>query len=79
MNDPQLQLVGGRDEWLRRVAASERPLTTVPSGITAVLIALGFAETIAGGSLGATDAGRTYLATRGIPSGRRIRERSRRL
>jgi hypothetical protein len=63
--DHEHNLTGTAQEWLRRIALN-RPLVSVPNPIAIALIAIGFAQRFADGSLVATAAGRVHLDTRGI-------------
>ena len=75
MDEPVLHLDGGPEEWLRRIARGGA-LVGVPDNAAIALLAIGFAERGADGTLSATEAGKTHLDARGIyPFDRRGRER----
>ena len=74
--DSVSHLDGGPEEWLRRIALGRPALTGVPDNIAVALLAIGFADRKADGSLSATRAGRTHLDARGIPLDGRRRTRT---
>jgi len=63
--DYEHDLTGAAQEWLRRIALN-RPLVSVPNPVALALIAIGFVQRFADGSLAATAAGRVHLDTRGM-------------
>jgi hypothetical protein len=69
--DQVSHLDGGPEEWLRRIAVGRR-FVGVPDNVAVALLAIGFAARKEDGSLSATEAGKSHLNARGIPSdGRR--------
>jgi hypothetical protein len=72
-----LQLDGGPEEWLRRIARSRSFVTgRIPDNVALALVSIGFAARQADGSLSATEAGKTHLVARGIPFHRGGRSRT---
>jgi hypothetical protein len=62
-NEPNLS--GASQEWLRRIALN-RSLAAVPDPVAVSLVAIGYAQRFADGSLAATAAGRGHLDARGL-------------